>query len=388
MARQRIGRLIEAERAKSLIPRFATTRRKPKATIVVGIAIVVTILTQVFFLESEQNLVIDSVPVPSTSNDSIGIDQSLVVWEKQKEWLCGNRVPNLEAAAKTFHTAQNVFLPDENVELLHREATDRFFSHWPGHITYRESDTNHRATALRTYKCGSMTINNYFQNMLSTLGGDVNTSLYWKDFPQHDEGLGCIVSSFRDPVSHFLSGLGEVEARTTHQIKARKGKPEASYERLKEATPERFLAFLRFLLDGEWLRVKKFRNNIIFLGHVYTQSGHLLHLNSVNKTITKFINMEDIDKNFVEVLEDSCSMPDTLPPLTETKRHAKIMGLDSVLTELWENANAGVASGEVQRAFQSICLLNAVDYACLAPELKELPPSICWDTFQKYLPKF
>lgn len=64
------------------------------------------------------------------------------------------------------------------------------------------------------------------------------------------------------------------------------------------------------------------------------------------------------------------------------------MGLDSVLTELWENANAGVASGEVQRAFQSICLLNAVDYACLAPELKELPPSICWDTFQKYLPKF
>ena len=98
--------------------------------------------------------------------------------------------------------------------------------------------------------------------------------------------------------------------------------------------------------------------------------------------------MKDIDAKFADVLKDSCIMPDTIPPLTKTKSHAKVKGLDSVLKNLWNDANGGVASGEVQRAFQSICLLNAVDYACLAPELKELPPSICWDTFQQYLPKF
>ena len=375
-----------------MIPRFATSRRKPNATTMVAIAILITIFMQVLFLESDQDMVVPTLD--DHNNKMMMIDESsssssLVVWERQKEWLCRNRVPNLEAAAQTFHTAQKVFfLQNENTELLSREATDRFFSHWPGHITYHKRDTNHRATALRTYKCGSFTINYYFQNMLSTLGGEVTTSLHWKDFPHHDEKLGCIVSSFRDPVSHFLSGLGEVEARTNREIQNGKGKPDATYEQLKEATPERFLAFVRFLLDGEWLSVKKFRNNIKFLGHVYTQSGHLLHLHSVNKTVTKFINMKDIDAKFADVLKDSCIMPDTIPPLTKTKSHAKVKGLDSVLKNLWNDANGGVASGEVQRAFQSICLLNAVDYACLAPELKELPPSICWDTFQQYLPKF
>mmetsp|Transcript_19038 Transcript_19038/g.34478 ORF Transcript_19038/g.34478 Transcript_19038/m.34478 type:complete len:304 (-) Transcript_19038:139-1050(-) len=291
-------------------------------------------------------------------------------WEAQQEWLCPNRVPNLNATATTFRIAQQIFLGNCTPELP-RQAADIFFSHWPGHMLFEDPDTNKTALVLRTYKCGSMTLLSYFRDSLGPLGS-FSTSLVWKDYPKLRKG--CIMTAFRDPVSHFISGLGEIEIR-------RKGHPNPfEYERLALPSKERFLAFVVFVLRGDW-RLRMYNPRLY--AHVFPQSGYLLSLHSVNQTVSSYVDMHHIQDGARKALIEDCQLPATIPRFNTTVKHLKIDGLDSLLKNLWANETS---IPRIHRAFEAICVLNAIDYACLAPELREPPPEVCANAFQKYLP--
>jgi hypothetical protein len=305
-------------------------------------------------------------------------------WHGQREWLCPASVPNLTATAVTFQIAKRVFLMGNNKTApTPQHAIHRFFSNWPGHMTYHDPSTGHRATILRTFKCGSKTLGFYLKDTLAPRnGGSVYKSLRWKDFPNDNAKTGCIVSSFRDPVSHFLSGLGEVESR-------RRRRKELDYEKLPMPSTQRFLAFLDFLLHGSWLSGPLRHNHNSerkLIGHVFPQSGHLVHLHSIHKNMSGFIDMQNIADETVTTLRDTCGLPGPIPELVKTKKHRKVGGLDDFLKQLWSDANSDVASDEIRRAFESICLLNAVDYACLDSELKEPAPILCQRAFRTHLP--
>jgi hypothetical protein len=309
-------------------------------------------------------------------NSNTGINTALskaymgTSWEAQQEWLCPNRVPNLNATATTFRIAQQIFLGNYTPELP-RQAADIFFSHWPGHMLFEDPDTNKTALALRTYKCGSMTLLSYFQDSLGPLGS-FSTSLVWKDYPKLRKG--CIMTAFRDPVSHFISGLGEIEIR-------RKGHPNPfEYERLALPSKERFLAFVVFVLRGDW-RLRMYNPRLY--AHVFPQSGYLLSLHSVNQTVSSYVDMHHIQDGARKALIEDCQLPATIPRFNTTVKHLKIDGLDSLLKNLWANETS---IPRIHRAFEAICVLNAIDYACLAPELREPPPEVCANAFQKYLP--
>lgn len=295
-------------------------------------------------------------------------------WKAQQEWLCPTRVPNLDATATTFRIAQQIFLGNETSELP-RRATDRFFSHWPGHMLYEDLDTNKTALALRTYKCGSMTLLSYFQDSLQPLGS-FSTSLLWKDYPKQRQG--CIVTSFRDPVSHFISGLGEIENRRERRPK----KTAFEYEKLPLPSQERFLAFVEFVLMGGWrYRMKNPR----LYAHVFPQSGYFVSLHSVNHTVSSYVDMYNIQDGTRAALIDDCKLPDVIPKFNTTVKHHKVDGLDSLLKDLRAKETW---IPRIHRAFEAVCILNAIDYACLAPELGESPPVVCSRAFQKYLPSF
>ena len=295
-------------------------------------------------------------------------------WEAQQEWLCPKRVPNLDATSTTFRIAQQFFLGNETPELP-RQAADRFFSHWPGHMLFEDPDTNKTALALRTYKCGSMTLLSYFRDSLGPLGS-FSTSLFWKDYPKQRQG--CIVTAFRDPVSHFISGLGEIENRRERRPK----KTAFEYEKLPLPSQERFLAFVEFVLRGDW-RFRRLNKNPRLYAHVFPQSGYFVSLHSVRHTVSSYLDMHNIQDRTREALIEDCQLPDTVPKFNTTVKHHKIDGLDSLLKELWTNETS---IPRIHRAFEAVCILNAVDYACLAPELREPPPEVCARAFQKYLP--
>ena len=200
--------------------------------------------------------------------------------------------------------------------------------------------------------------------------------LKWEDFPSNEEH-SCIISSFRDPVSHFISGFGELEIR-------RKGKkPAALYESFELGSESRFLSFLTSLLDGDVFRAKELDDDINYMGHIYPQSGHLLWLSRVNKKITKLIHKDDINADSTTILKEECGIPYDLPLLSESYLHKKVGGQDALLYGLLDKANKGYATKQITRAFQSICLLNAIDYACLQPDHV---PRVCTETFTKHLP--
>ena len=171
--------------------------------------------------------------------------------------------------------------------------------------------------------------------------------------------------------AHFISGLGEIEAR-------RKGTAILSYEKLPVPSEDRFLAFVEFCLRGGWrtLRVR-------LIGHVFPQSGYLVWLNSINRTVSSYVDLHNIGNETRKALIDDCHLPESIPPIVTTKTHNKIDGLDDLLIGLWKNATS---NPRILRAFEAICLMNAIDYACLAPELRVPPPKVCSEAFQKYLP--
>ena len=175
---------------------FATDVLKDKHHVAPGVMDIASDAT----VPASANIATDATSLPGAiTND---IEQSLleppITWEEQRKWLCPARVPNLTATAITYRIAQRVFLEDERVTDLPRQVIDRFFSHWPGHMMFRDRKSGKTAVALRTYKCGSMTLLSYFKGQLGRLGA-FGTSLDWEGFPKKQKG--CIVTAYRDPVS-------------------------------------------------------------------------------------------------------------------------------------------------------------------------------------------
>lgn len=333
-----------------------------------------------------------------------------------KNWLCPKKVPNMEATGKVFQIAQNVFYKvnvptidnenknnnndKENIP-FDKKLTKKYFSHWPGQASYIETDTGKVATFLRTWKCGSKTIQTYLRENAkydSTNNnkkkkkknpGQFITSLHWKDFPTNQQLQQksssssiptCIISSFRDPVSHFISGIGEIEARADKKYRIQNPHDDR-YEKFAIGTEERFISFIDFLLRYEWDPAglqSDYR-------HVFPQSGHLYTLNTIDRNVTRFVSMKNLAEEVRDSLINTCGISNVIEPPTEKGLHDKVKGLDDFLKNLWTNTTKGQTSKQVTTAFETICLLDAVDYACLASELQDPPPEFCMKVYEQYL---
>jgi len=302
-------------------------------------------------------------------------------WNGQKKWLCSALTPNLTATAITFRMAQRIFF-GRNVTLLASDTViNAFFSHWPGHYKFQDAHTNTTTLVLRTYKCGSMTLKAYLKD---TLSSHISNSTFGTAFPfdffptQH----GCILTAYRDPISHFISGVGEVEYR--HENVSTAG----TYEALPKLSEDRFLGFMEFLLQGKWYNNpafyqgnKSWRN---IFSHVLPQSGYLVHLSFTNQSISSYIHLDDIEREFRDALIHDCGLPFNIPPVQHTKSHGKVAGLDEFLRKMWVHTD----NVRLTRALEAVCLLHAMDYACLSAVLREPPPAICSRAYEKYLPHY
>lgn len=299
-----------------------------------------------------------------------------------KEWLCPARVPNLTATAITFRMAQDVFLNKETHQVPpNATIVDAFFSHWPGQLILQHMNTT--AIALRTFKCGSITLKAYIQNTLrsSLPDSEFQTSFKVNTFPPHHNG--CIVTAFRDPISHFISGLGEVECRRWRRRHRLNATNELEYyETLPILSQERFLAVVNFILTGGWFPNPSYYDNCCnVMAHVFPQSGYLVHLSRLKKNITSFVNLNSIQADFQQALIHDCALPTNIPPVAITKTHGKVPGLNDFLKSLWTLEND---DERVVRALEAVCLLNAVDYACLVDQLQQPPPKICSRVYDRY----
>jgi hypothetical protein len=322
-------------------------------------------------------------------------------WTKMESWLCPGRVPNLTAAVTTFRMAQQVFLK-RNESLFNFSdmptypydpaIKEYYFSFWPGHMLLRRRETNKTIAFLRTYKCGSETIEEYFNNQLSFLGHTEGRVLWDKFLELGGRDSECICSSYRDPMDHFFSGLGELEMRRAKDFA--KGKiPEervASYERLHILSVDRLVGFVDFLLQGEWFKYMRSGMEPPFhsmeFAHVFPQSGYLVGLHSINRTITAYIPLANLSNSLPTVLEENCGLPNGLPPVNKVKIHDKVPGLSNVYKKFWANGSATALSGTSRLPIiHALCLFHAMDYACLAPLLKVPPPEVCAEAFVKYL---
>jgi hypothetical protein len=269
-----------------------------------------------------------------------------------------------------------------------------YFSFWPGHVLFRDRKTNKTAAFLRTYKCGSETIEEYFDQLAGT-GGNADKHVDWNDFLKSEQIIKseCILSAFRDPMDHFFSGLGELEMRRTKEIR-RGNIPEknmASYERLHLLSVERFVGFLEFMFGGEWFEREKTEGkqvpfHFLDFGHVFPQSGYLVWLQTINRTVTAYASLANLTNSMPTLLEENCGLPPPLPPVVTIKVHDKVAWLSNVHKKLWANGSAKALAGTFQLPMiHALCLFHAVDYACLADVLKVPPPDVCAEAFEKYL---
>lgn len=322
-------------------------------------------------------------------------------WTKMETWLCPGHVPNLTAAITTFRLAQQVFLK-RNESLTASSAVPTFpfdrhindyFSFWPGHLSLRNRETNKTAAFVSTYKCGSETVIEYFTQQLAPLG-HVEVRQRWEKFLElGGQDYDCLVTSFRDPMDHFFSGLGELEMRTIKEGKEGK-RPDhllASYERLPVLSEDRLVRFVEFLLFGEWFERNRSGKQVPYhfwdLSHVSPQSGYLAVLHSINRTITAYTPLANLSSTLPTLLEENCGIPKGLPPVKVSKLHDKVPGLSDVYKKFWADGSATALSATSRLpVIHALCLFHAVDYACLAPLLKVPPPEVCAEAFVKYLP--
>jgi hypothetical protein len=318
-------------------------------------------------------------------------------WTKTKSWLCPGRVPNLTAAITTFQLAQQIGLKrrgKENTEVpaLSAEDIKNYFSFWPGHVYFRDEKTNKTAAFLRTYKCGSETIEGYFVQLSSL--GEREQLIDLPDFlksPARESD--CIGAAFRDPMDHFFSGLGELEMRRTRLID--KGFDEErmlpDYERMDILSEDRLVAFIEFLLRGDWFDLrddkdKRVPYHWLDFGHVFPQSGYLVGLLNANLSVSTFIDLKNLTSALPKVLEEECGLPKGLPELETIHLHDKVPGLSGVYKKFWAKGSTKELTGTPKLPIiQALCLFHVMDYACLAPELKAPPPEVCAEVFYEYL---
>lgn len=328
-------------------------------------------------------------------------------WEKTQQWLCPNQSLNLTAAVQTFRRAQEIGLsslgPAEEPSAVINTPTGtirKFFLHWPGHVSIRDKSTNRIATFLRTYKCGSITLRDYFERVLKPASENYDsfhTSLYYRGFVRTNlgESSSCICTTFRDPIDHFFSGLQELEMRRNTNPWKKKVTKLAPYEKLELISKERFFAFVDYLLSGEWIDIYKYHDGFFDFdfGHVLPQSSYLHYLQKKHgRDISSFVDMYSIAETIPSVLNETCGFKrETIPPVIEKKTHKKLPGMSSLHKSIWANAttSSGNSLGQDYELFyyklEALCLLHAVDYACLANVLKDPLPKICEIAFEKYL---
>ena len=331
---------------------------------------------------------IDKV-VMSTMNNIPTTTKRTASEELRKKYnlLCPNKVPNMDVTTQVFQIAQDIFYkanPPMDKVPYNDTLTKKYFSHWPGHVSYIEKSTGRQAAFLRTWKCGSWSLQHYLKKNADHFAGKVKylASLTYDDFPkglqqQSSSSPDCIVSSFRDPISHFISGMGEIEIRL-HWERTPKTPQQNRFKKHPMVSEERFVAFIDFMLRYEWDPVHVFR-------HVFPQSGHLYTLSSSNQTITRFISMKNLAEEVQDSLKTTCGIDSAIQPPKDKSLHKKVEGLDDFYRELWTNATIGEASPQATAAFEVICLLDAVDYACLESELPAPPPEFCIDVYERYL---
>jgi hypothetical protein len=318
-------------------------------------------------------------------------------WTKMESWLCPGRVPNLTAAVVTFRVAQQILgLNNKNrsSSAFPRDNDIKaYYSMWPGHVLLRERNTNKTAAILRTYKCGSETIEEYFDQIGRR---NAEKRADWNDFVRSEKAQKseCILTAYRDPMEHFFSGLGELEMRRTKDIR-RGNIPDqhiASYERLDLLSADRLVSFVEFLFGGEWFERLNTKGqgapfHWLDFGHVFPQTGYLVWLQSINRTVSAYTSLANLTGSIPTLLEEYCGLPrNVLPPIVTIKLHDKVAGLSSVHKKLWANGSEKALAGTFQLPLlHALCLFHAVDYACLAPELKVPPPEVCARAFETYL---
>lgn len=374
---------------RQLVPSFPSRHSPPLLCVLCGSLALVLLLSlvQVFFSSQEQY---ESAPT-STNVDKQG--PPFHNWSKTKSWLCPHRVPNLTAAVATFQLAQQLGLKgggraDVNLSAVKSSDIQQYFSFWPGHVFLREKKTNKTATFLRTYKCGSETIEEYFKQIsfLGEVEEHVDFQAFVKSAAKDSE---CIGSIFRDPMDHFFSGLGELELR---RIKWRIGSQElAEYEKIDVLSADRVIAFTEFLLRGDWFEyqrdeAKKVPYHWLDFGHVFPQSGYLVWLHSLNRTVYPFVQLHSLSRSLPLELEQKCGLMKGLPAVAKIRLHDKVEGMSEVHRRFWANGSVAALSRTARlHIVQALCLFHAMDYACLASVLEMPPPEICLHAFEKHL---
>lgn len=353
-------------------------------------------------------IIITGVLVPSTSSPAAL--PSPRRWVTIQQWLCPRQVPNLTAAAITFRHAQRIGLPLTPVARLSRNATDAFYSHFPGHtmISTTINETRRTSLFLRTKKCGSMSIIFYLKELKKTFpGGKSSSTLALAD---HLPSSDCLIAVVRDPISHFFSGLGQMEVNFIRDLKTRRARfsrrdepahkdkdssvpTYGNFESLPQLSVLRFLSLMEFLLRGTWAHVfVNVLDNAKLYGdidtgsfsHLFPQAGYFVQLAQVNRTISYYIQMEDLPGPTIpNVLHDQCGFPPpgAVFPNTAHFPHKKVHGLNQLHKKIFALGSTG--GGAFNYVVQALCLVHAMDYACLAEVLQ--PPEVCRKTFEEVL---
>jgi hypothetical protein len=150
------------------------------------------------------------------------------------------------------------------------------------------------------------------------------------------------------------------------------------------------VSFVEFLLQGEWFERERSGMEVPYhwmeFAHVFPQSGYLVWLHSINRTVSAYTPLANLTSTLPTSLEENCGLSNGLPPVETIKLHDKVPGLSKVHKKFWANGSATALSGTSRLPIiHALCLFHAVDYACLTPLLKVPPPEVCAEAFEKYL---
>jgi hypothetical protein len=185
----------------------------------------------------------------------------------------------------------------------------------------------------------------------------------------------CIVTTMRDPVSHFIAGHNEMECRTERDNRLQ-NQSALLFNRHKLGSTQRFEQFVVDHLGGPkregWIQPSK----DVQPGHICSMSGILNMLAERGLKLTSCLpSLSNLGETWPTFVQDTCpglseSITSTPMRLTGQHRHtSSVSPACKAAKNVWEEEGATA---------RALCVLHAMDHACWE-NLPDGIPSVCVD---------
>jgi hypothetical protein len=244
------------------------------------------------------------------------------------------------------------------------------------------------------WKCANEQLRGFWEQVFGLANGLA------KQKPWHPKVEECTVMAVRDPISHFLSGYNEIEARIVQHPQREKSVKTWPFGRFKPGSSERFQQLITDLLDCPTERhYKGITDPYPNTGLPALELEHLYSMTGVLKLPTRFdagsnmgINLhylpslEHLQHSWPRFMVESCPgsfSNATAKRILTTEMNISRGNHDSSKDLLGTYAGTKRVWREGGVFAKALCALHILDYACWK-DLPEGVPKLCLNLYASY----